>query len=146
MEKCYMEVNKKIQIYIFSLNLIFYFFLANPISSGSRYILAGFCDYGLFDELGIDAYNEFLTLYDPYYDGYAAGAGFMNGDLIIGMSKCTKSKKDGKVKKKMVEITTEMSNEEFSKIGTTCEKNLPEDGMITFRIRRLVEDEDEDEL
>lgn len=101
--------------------------------------MAGFCDFGSIEELGEKGYKEFLTYYDPIYDGYAAQAGFMTGDLITGMSKCIKSK-DGKIKRKMVDVQG-LSDEEFGKIASTCERNIPEDGLISFRIKRYVPDE-----
>ncbi|RYH19770.1 hypothetical protein EON65_25560 [archaeon] len=55
---------------------------AYPISQGNRYILAGFCEYGS------DSYEEFMAVYDPVYDGYAAEGGFRTGDLILGLDVC----------------------------------------------------------
>lgn len=139
MEKWCMVVSFSIFLWLFLYLLFLY--LAYPITSNSRYILAGFCDFGTIEEVGERGYKEFLNYYDPFYDGYAAQAGFMTGDLIIGMSKCVKSK-DGKIKRKMVDIT-DLFNEEFKKISMSCEENLPEDGLISFRVRRLVPDDDE---
>lgn len=56
---------------------------AFPVKEKSRYILAGFCEYG--DENDV---NQFLTQYKPQYDGNAADIGFRTGDLIIGVGHC----------------------------------------------------------
>jgi len=58
----------------------------HQITSGVRYVLAGFCRYG-------DAKGGFFMpphpLYLAAYDGYAAQAGFRFGDLIVGLEECT---------------------------------------------------------
>lgn len=56
----------------------------SPVTSGVRYILAGFCDYGAEEQQEA----LFAELYDPLYDGYAAQAGFKTGDLIVGLEVC----------------------------------------------------------
>lgn len=48
-----------------------------------RYIIAGFCDYG------DDSIDQFMELYLPETDGYAAGAGFKNHDILRGLDECT---------------------------------------------------------
>ena len=59
------------------------------ISSGVRYILAGFCEYGEdFPLESHQAHSAFMSIYDPQYDGFAAQAGFRSGDQIIALETC----------------------------------------------------------
>lgn len=53
------------------------------ITSGIRYILAGFCDHGQDDN-----YDSFMKLYNPIYDGYAASSNFHTGDIIKSLEIC----------------------------------------------------------
>jgi hypothetical protein len=55
---------------------------ARKVVRGTRYVLAGFVAYG-------DTPFR-LDLYQPEYDGFAAQAGFENGDLIAGVEVCEK--------------------------------------------------------
>lgn len=62
---------------------------ANAVTTGVRYILAGFCEYG--DDLPLEssaAHGAFMASYDPKYDGFAALAGFRSGDQIVGLEVC----------------------------------------------------------
>lgn len=55
-------------------------------TKGTRYILAGFCEYGD----GNNSMEEFLQFYQPQYDGYAAQSGFRTGDIIRAVQTCHK--------------------------------------------------------
>ncbi len=60
----------------------FLVWLGSPVTNGVRYILAGFCDYGT------DPFATFVEMYNPVYDGYAYQAGFLTGDMIVGLEIC----------------------------------------------------------
>lgn len=57
--------------------------------------MAGFCEYGRADysiDISSDAAHEhFMSMYDPCFDGTAAGAGFRSGDLIVGLEVCERA-------------------------------------------------------
>jgi hypothetical protein len=103
---------------------------ARRVTQGLRYVLAGFVAYG-------DTPFR-LDLYQPEYDGFAAQAGFENGDLIAGGEVCepevqeqgedrqAKGKGKGmdeprKLRRHMHPINTSTSDEEWIQAAQSCE-------------------------
>jgi hypothetical protein len=65
------------------------------ITSGVRYVLAGFLTYGGIvtegdsdSNVNNDGGNFLADIYNPEYDGYAYESGFHYGDLIVGIEVC----------------------------------------------------------
>lgn len=124
--------------------------LAYKIESGTRYILAGFCEYGNNTD------EFFLTQYDAKYDGNAAAAGFRTGDLIIGLERCKFQRKtppavteaqcssegnqEELVSREMVPITRTMNDKEWTELAQSCEQLSPST-KSKMRVRRYVPDE-----
>ena len=98
-----------------------------PITSGVRYIIAGFCNYGKENSI-----EQFLEYYKPEMDGYAGGAGFMPMDIIRGMDRCEEKSSgfDEKVDDlpfivRSIMNVDNMSSEEWVSVATSCEKLDP---------------------
>lgn len=104
---------------------------AYPISNSSRYILAGFCEYG--DE----SYESFKSLYQPIYDGYAAEAGFRTGDLISGIEVCYIDNQTKEIIKEMREVTLLTSDELWLEYAQSCERLTP-GAPTVLRVKRFV--------
>lgn len=138
---------------------------AYRVTSGSRFILAGFCEYGN------DTHAQFMSQYDPVFDGQAAAAGFRTGDLIIGLERCefrqkpfidediigvshdgengqpkTCSSKQGRtdelVSRTMVDVTPHMTDEEWTALAQSCEQ-LASQVKTKFIVKRYVADSPE---
>jgi len=116
--------------------IVVFVLIAYPIKQGTRYILAGFCNF--VDDKNQE-YTRFLTNYQPKYDGYAGSVGFHTGDLIIGVSQCTVEDDNGKkkVKKETQAITLQTSDEDWLRIVQSCEQLLPNES-VTMRVKRFV--------
>lgn len=97
---------------------------AYTITSGTRYILAGFCS-------GLDTHEEFMSDYDPQYDGFAAQAGFRTGDLIIGIEDCGHLEESTSI----VAVTPTMTDTEWTRLAQSCEIAKPNEPSI-IRVRR----------
>lgn len=102
---------------------------AMKITSGSRYIVAGFCEYGSADGL-----EHFLLNYDPRYDGFAAENGFLTGDLIIGIEAC--SHRGEEVERRIINVE-DVSDEEWIALAQSCEILTPGKPTV-LRVRRAV--------
>eukprot|EP00981_Chlorochromonas_danica_P007677 scaffold1863_cov166-Ochromonas_danica.AAC.2 len=102
---------------------------AMKITSGSRYILAGFCEYGSADGL-----EHFLLNYDPRYDGLAAENGFQTGDLIIGIEVCSLTGEG--VERRMINVE-DVNDEEWVALAQSCEILTPGKPTV-LRVRRAV--------
>ena len=114
-----------------------------------RYVLAGFCEYGPVDLSNVAisseaAHNQFMSMYDPVYDGTAALAGFRSGDLIEALEVCEESTREsavavdattattavgsssnvGSIRRK-VDITGITSDEEWVHFAQSCEQLQP---------------------
>lgn len=93
------------------------------------------------------AHNQFMSIYDPVYDGTAALAGFRSGDLIEALEVCEESIGEGAVavdataatstttatssssnagsRRRKVDITGFMSDEEWVHFAQSCEQLQP---------------------
>jgi hypothetical protein len=124
---------------------------AYRIESGTRYILAGFCEYGNNTD------EFFMTQYDPKYEGNAAAEGFHTGDLIIGLERCEfetirpEPLEEGQcaakagvtetlVTRTLVPITTTTTDEEWAALAHSCEQLSPS-SKAKMRVRRYVPDD-----
>lgn len=130
---------------------VYLFFIAYRIESGTRYILAGFCEYGNNTD------EFFMTQYDPKYEGNAAAEGFHTGDLIIGLERCEfetirpEPLEEGQcaakagvtetlVTRTLVPITTTTTDEEWAALAHSCEQLSPS-SKAKMRVRRYVSDD-----
>lgn len=110
---------------------------AFPATAGSRYIVAGFCEY---DE-------QFMSQYDPLYDGHAASSGFRTGDLIVGIEECVyhagrdcSSCAEGQgVSRRMAQVE-DVSDDEWVRLAQSCETLCPGEPTV-LRVRRMVRDQ-----
>lgn len=80
-------------------------FVGSAVTSGVRYILAGFIEYG------DGSHETFMESYNPVYDGYAAEAGFRTGDMIVGLEVCEE------VKEEEEEVEEQQCSEETCREG-----------------------------
>lgn len=117
----------------------------SPVMEGVRYILAGFCEYGSIDLRNVAissevAHSQFMSMYDPLYDGTAALAGFRSGDLIVGLEVCdeinvndntfntdatsTKGNIIG-IRRRKADITGFTSDDEWVRFAQSCEQLEP---------------------
>lgn len=94
------------------------------------------------------AHNQFMSMYDPVYDGTAALAGFRSGDLIEALEVCeesigesvmvdvdataatptataTSSSSNAGSRRRKVDITGFMSDEEWVHCAQSCEQLQP---------------------
>jgi hypothetical protein len=125
---------------------------AHPITSGTRYIMAGFCEYG--EELRIESdesHAAFMASYDPQYDGHAGQAGFRSGDLIVGIEVCEVGQQDDScdasaegescqqnsstVLRRREDITDATSDEDWVRFAQSCE-NLDPGSNTVLWVRR----------
>lgn len=88
------------------------------VSSGIRYIIAGFCDYG------DGSMHDFMVDYDPITDGYAAGAGFQTGDIVRGIEECYLDKDVGRVVKRVAAVD-QLDAEQWRAVAQSCETMTP---------------------
>jgi hypothetical protein len=126
---------------------------ANPITAGTRYIMAGFCEYG--DDVPIESaesHAAFMAVYDPLFDGYAGQAGFRSGDLIVGIEVCEVApqdnscevssdsvacKEDTGFRRRRQDITDATSDEDWVRFAQSCENLDPGSNTIMW-VRRKV--------
>jgi hypothetical protein len=120
------------------------------ISSGNRYIVAGFCEYGVTNPI-----QTFEALYNPTYDGYAYQAGFRNGDIIFGLQVCERFKtqsnevgSDGgfanddsteefEVRKRLIRIEPDISSEDWVQAAQSCEILAPGESTVMVVKRQI---------
>lgn len=125
--------------------------IAPAVTSGVRYILAGFCEYGDIDNtlnLSEENHAAFMSLYQSEYDGTAAQHGFRTGDMIVGLEVCEKVTSpecdagtavcsDNEVQRRTVEISGTTSDEEWIAYAQSCEQLQPGSDTVLYVRRRL---------
>ena len=154
-------------------------FVGARVTKGVRYILAGFVNFGTVieaqsisipgkpnDVTDLSSLNFNFDYYDPVYDGYAASAGFVNGDVIVGLEKCEYVMVDNNeeteisndrdpiitnanastvartkvLQRSIVQIDSDMTAEEWVDVTKSCEALLPQHVNTTMVVsRRLYE-------
>ena len=145
-----------------AMNFIVFYYIGVRVTSGIRYILAGFVNFGArIQDNALNINSNLTTLnfdhsyYDAQYDGYAASAGFMNGDIIVGLDMCeyaldneeivnqttvdvhSSSSLTG-VKRRLVSINESVSQELWKSITSSCERLLPNNENVTMVVSRRV--------
>ena len=138
-------------------------FIGVRVTSGVRYILAGFVNFGariqdsvIKSDGNLTTLNFDQTYYNPLYDGHAAAAGFMNGDIIVGLDRCDfvdaevdPTSTPGTVTvhptdpskvlhRRLVPINDTVTQEEWRDITASCELLLPSEENVTMAVRRRV--------
>lgn len=91
------------------------------------------------------AHQQFMSMYDPVYDGTAAQAGFRSGDLIVGLEVCEAYNNEGTAevevtagdmgasagggrsgsRRQKVDITGGTTDEEWVHFAQSCEQLEP---------------------
>ncbi len=97
------------------------------VTQGTRYILAGFCDYGMVttsEHKKIVNWDLFFSNYNPLFDGYAAGVGMRTGDLIRAVSTCSQAS-DGTIVQTLLRLGFETTFKDWQSAATSCEKLAP---------------------
>jgi len=104
-------------------------------TSGTRYILAGFIEYGS------GSHEDFMEFYEPMHDGHAAEAGFRTGDIIRAIRTCSHRHRecgdDGDGNKIFI-LTDDLDDDDDWRLhATSCELNPPNCNNVTMIIERL---------
>lgn len=126
---------------------------APAVTSGVRYILAGFCEYGdIGNTMNLSEENHaaFMALYQPQFDGTAAQYGFRTGDMIVGLEVCEEADQmcDASdvdcdatagpvVRRRKVDISGSTSDEQWIEFAQSCEQLQTGSDTVLFVRRRL---------